>query len=57
MNTKMLAETYALYMLSQMPNAFIPGPMFVSGGSPIYTPRRGKFKGYMRDNRNWGKKR
>jgi hypothetical protein len=23
----------------------------------IYIPRRGKFKGYMRDNRNWGKKR
>ena len=23
----------------------------------IFIPRRKKFKGYMRDNRNWGKKR
>jgi hypothetical protein len=22
----------------------------------VYTPRRSKFKGYMRDNRNWGRK-
>jgi hypothetical protein len=24
---------------------------------PFYFPHRSKFKGYMRDNRNWGRKR
>lgn len=31
--------------------------MFISSSGPIFIPRRSKFKGYMRDNRNWGRKR
>jgi hypothetical protein len=32
---------------------------FIGGGSPIYTPRRGMFKGYMRENRRstWCKRK
>ena len=30
---------------------------FINQSDPWYIPRRGKFKGYMRDNRNWGRKR
>ena len=30
---------------------------FINHSDPWFTPRRGKFKGYMRDNRNWGRKR
>lgn len=35
------------------------GETSAGGWNPqaIYVPRRTKFKGYMRDNRNWGKKR
>ena len=35
------------------------GETSAGGWNPqaIYIPRRTKFKGYMRDNRNWGKKR
>jgi len=29
----------------------------VKTGSPDYIPRHTKFKGYMRDTRNWGRKR
>jgi len=58
MKNRLIAEAWALYMLSQMPNMYFPERMFFGGsGNPIFIPRHGKFKGYMRDNRNWGKKR
>jgi hypothetical protein len=31
--------------------------MFINSSGPMYFPRHGKFKGYMRDNRNWGRKK
>jgi hypothetical protein len=55
-NSISLIEHGALIIKNPYPFQITKQMMFVNQSGLMYFPRRGKFKGYMRDNRNWGRK-
>jgi hypothetical protein len=55
MKTRNLKQFMAALFLSSIAEVHTDRPMFrghsISAMNPIFIPRRGKFKGYMRENR------
>ena len=50
--TTMILALSSVFASKNAPMAHVPSG-YLGGGSPIFIPRRSKFKGYMRENRKY----